>query len=129
MSPLTAFVAKLLGAYSLFAGLWLLLRRDAALALVARVEKDPVFLSVIGLVRLAIGLAMVIGHDRWSGWVEILVSLIGWITLFRGLAMMFLPAGALARFMASARFEERLSLYGLGAALLGAALLTGGFTG
>jgi hypothetical protein len=127
MSAMTAYLAKLIGAYSLVAGAWLLLRREAAVALVARISNDPVFLSSIGLLRLAIGLAIVIGHELWGGWVEILVSLIGWIALLSGLSTMFLPTGALRRIIERMRLEENMPIYALVSALLGAALLLGGF--
>ena len=126
MSPLTAYLAKLMGAYSLFAAGWLLFRREAALALVDRISNDPVFESMIGVLRLTVGLALVIGHDLWGGWVEALVSLVGWIALFSGLSTMFLPTGTLRNVLAAIRFKEQLPLYALVSSLLGAALLIGG---
>lgn len=127
MSPLTIYLAKLIGAYSLVAALWLLFRREAALALVDRLSNDPVFQSTIGLLRLSVGLAIVIGHDNWSGWLEALVTLVGWIALFKGLAALFLPAATLRLAVERMRFRENLPLYALVSSMLGAALLLGGF--
>jgi hypothetical protein len=129
MSLTTAYLAKLLGAYSLIASAWLLLRREAALALVDRISNDSVSLSLVGLLRLSIGLAIVIGHDRWDGWVETLVSLIGWIALVSGVSTMFLPIETLREMVGRMRLKENLPLYALISALLGAALLLGGFIG
>jgi hypothetical protein len=127
MTPLTIFLAKLLGAYSLFAAAWLLFRREAAMALIDRISNDPVFESMIGILRLTVGLAIIIGHNRWDGWVEALVSLVGWIALFSGLSTTFLPTGTLRRILAWMRFKEQVPLYALLSASLGAALLLGGF--
>ena len=129
MSPLTIFLARLFGAYSLVAAAWLLARKETVLALVDRIFGDPVFESLIGLLRLIVGLAIVIGHDRWGNWVEILVSLIGWIALFSGMSALFLPSGTLRRAIVLMRFRENLPLYALLYATLGAALLLGGFIG
>jgi hypothetical protein len=129
MSLTTAYLAKLLGAYSLVAGAWLLLRREAALALIDRISNDSVSLSLVGLLRLSIGLAIVIGHDRWDGWVETLVSLLGWIALVRGVSTMFLPIETLREMVVRMRLKENLPLYALVSSLLGAALLLGGFIG
>ncbi len=126
MSPSTLYLAKLMGAYSLFAAAWLLYRREAALALIDRISNDPVFESVIGTLRLGVGLAIIVGHNRWGGWVEALVSLIGWVAFFSGLATMFLPTGTLRRAIIWMRFKEKLPLYALISSVLGAALFIGG---
>ncbi|WP_363347702.1 hypothetical protein [Methylocystis echinoides] len=126
MSPTTVYLAKLMGAYSLFAAAWLYFRREAALGLIDRLSSDPVFESMIGTLRLTVGLAIIVGHNRWDGWVEALVSLIGWIAFFSGVATMFLPTGALRRAIAWMRFKEKLPLYALVSSLLGAALFIGG---
>ena len=102
-----------------------MLRSEAALALVDRISSDPVFESVIGTLRLTVGLAIIIGHDHWDGWVAALVSLVGWMALFSGMSTMFLPPGTLGKAVAWLRFKEKLSLYALVSALLGAALLMG----
>lgn len=128
MSPTTLYLAKLMGAYSLFAAAWLMWRREAALGLVDRISNDPVFESMIGMLRLGVGLAIVLGHNRWGGVLEALVSLIGWIALMSGIATMFLPTGALRRAIVWMRFREKLSLYALISSLLGAALFIGGVT-
>jgi hypothetical protein len=128
MSPTTLYLAKLMGAYSLFAAAWLMWRREAALGLVDRISNDPVFESMIGTLRLVVGLAIVLGHNRWGGALEGLVSLIGWIALMSGIATMFLPTGTLRRAIVWMRFKEKLSLYALISSLLGAALFIGGVT-
>jgi hypothetical protein len=126
--PTTAFFAKFIGAYALFAAAWLYWRREAALALVDRISNDPVFESMIGVLRLVFGLAVVSAHNRWGGWLEALVSALGWIGLFSGLATMFLPTGFLRRSVERMRFKEKLPAYAAFSALLGAVLLIGGLT-
>jgi hypothetical protein len=127
MNPVTLYLAKFIGAYSLFAAAWLMFRREAALALVDRIASDPVFESMIGVLRLTVGLALVIGHDLWGGWLESLVSLLGWVALLSGLSAMFLPTGTMRQAIVWMRFKEKLPLYALVSALLGAALLIGGY--
>jgi vacuolar-type H+-ATPase subunit I/STV1 len=127
MTPLTAFFAKFIGAYSLFAAAWLLLRREAALGLIERISNDPVSESVIGVLRLVFGLAVVSAHNVWGDWLQALVSALGWIALFSGLATMFLPTGFLRRTIERMRFKEQLPIYALLSALLGTILLFGGF--
>jgi hypothetical protein len=127
MAPSTIYLAKLMGFYSLFAAAWLMWRREAATALVDRITNDPVFESVIGTLRLTLGLAIVVGHNHWDSWPAALVSLVGWLALFSGTATMFLPTGALKKAIVWMRFKERLPLYSLLSATIGAALLAGAF--
>jgi hypothetical protein len=129
MTPLTAFFAKFIGAYALFAAAWLLLRREAALGLIERLSHDPVFESMIGVLRLVFGLAVLSAHNRWDGWLEALVSLLGWIALFSGFATMFLPTGFLRRAVEWMRFKEKLPIYALVSASLGGILLFGALSG
>ena len=50
-------------------------------------------LLVAGIVALAAGLAMVIGHNVWSGGAPVVVvTLIGWIILVRAVLILLLPA-------------------------------------
>jgi hypothetical protein len=125
MAPSTIYLAKLMGAYSLFAAAWLIWRREAALRFIDRITNDPVFESIIGTLRLVIGLAIVVGHNRWDSWTAALVSLVGWLALISGMATMFLPTGFLGRAVAWLRFRENLSPYALLSAAIGAALLMG----
>jgi hypothetical protein len=129
MTPLTAFFAKFIGAYALFAAAWLMWRREAAIGLIDRITNDPVFESMIGVLRLVFGLAVISAHNRWDGWLEALVSALGWIGLFSGLATMFLPTGFLRRSVERMRFKEKLPVYAGVSALLGAVLLAGGLSG
>jgi hypothetical protein len=129
MTPLTAFFAKFIGAYALFAAAWLMWRREAAIGLIDCISNDPVFESMIGVLRLVFGLAVISAHNRWDGWLEALVSALGWIGLFSGLATMFLPTGFLRRSVERMRFKEKLPVYAWVSALLGAVLLAGGLSG
>ncbi|QGM99350.1 hypothetical protein [Methylocystis parvus] len=128
MTPLTAFFAKFIGAYAILAGAWLFFRREAALGLIDRISNDPVFESMIGVLRLVFGLAVISAHNRWDGWLASLVSALGWIGLASGAATMFLPTGFLRRMVERMRFREQLPLYALVSALLGAVLLLGGLS-
>ena len=127
MAPSTIYLAKLMGLYSLFAAAWLMWRREAATRFIDRVTHDPVFESIIGTLRLVIGLAIVVGHNHWDSWPAALVSLVGWLALISGMATMFLPTGALKTAVVWMRFKEKLPLYSLLSAAIGAALLAGAF--
>lgn len=126
---LTVFLARFLGAYMLAMSAWLLLRREVALRFVDRIAQNPASLAVVGMIRLAIGLAIVIGHDRWGGAVATLVTLVGWVTLLSGLTTLLAPPETTRALFARMRLAERLPAFALISFLLGAALLIGGYAG
>lgn len=128
MSPLTLYLAKLIGAYAFILSGWLLVRKDVALDLVGRIARDPVAVSLVGMIRLALGLAIVLGHDVWRGGaLAVVVTLIGWLTLVSGLLTLFLPPETVRAIFAQMRFEERYPVFAGVSFLLGAYLLIAAF--
>lgn len=129
MAPLTAFLAKFLGAYMVVMAAWLLWRKDVALQLVERVAGDPVGVAIIGMIRVTVGFAVVIAHDVWTGGTAILVSFVGWLILISGLLTLFLPASQTAALVGRMRYADNMPAFAFITFALGAALLVGGVLG
>lgn len=128
MTPLTLFLAKLIGAYALITSAWMLVRRDVALQMIERISREPVAIAFIGMIRISIGLAIVIGHDIWSDSAAALVSLVGWITLISGFLTLFLPPQTVRDIFARMAYEKRYPVFALVSFALGVALLIAGFS-
>jgi hypothetical protein len=128
MTPLTLFLAKLIGAYALIMSAWMLVRRDVALQMIESVSREPVAIAFVGMIRLAIGLAIVIGHDIWSDMVAALVSLVGWVTLISGFLTLFLPPPTVRDIFVRMAYEKRYPVFALVSFALGAGLLIAGFS-
>lgn len=128
MTPLTLFLAKLIGAYALIMSAWMLVRRDVALQMIESVSREPVAIAFVGMMRLVIGLAIVIGHDIWSDTTAALVSLIGWITLISGFLTLFLPPQTVRDIFSRMAYEKRYPVFALISFALGGALLIAGFS-
>jgi hypothetical protein len=128
MTPLTLFLAKLIGAYALIMSAWMLVRRDVALQMIESVSREPVAIAFVGMIRLAIGLAIVIGHDIWSDTAAALVSLVGWITLISGFLTLFLPPQTVRDIFSRMAYEKRYPVFALISFALGGALLIAGFS-
>ncbi|QGM92889.1 hypothetical protein F7D13_02035 [Methylocystis rosea] len=128
MTPLTLFLAKLIGAYALIMSAWMLVRRDVALQMIESVSREPVAIAFVGMMRLVIGLAIVIGHDIWSDTAAALVSLIGWITLISGFLTLFLPPQTVRDIFSRMAYEKRYPVFALISFALGGALLIAGFS-
>ena len=99
MSPRTIFLSRLFGLYCLIVVPAMVLNKEATVAKVTALMQDPPVMLVLGVFTLIAGLAMVLGHNVWSGGAApVLVTLLGWSTLAKGALFLFLPPGLEPRF-------------------------------
>ena len=86
---LTAFLAQLFGIY---AGVAMIIRRRSMLEVMNAFPEQRPLIFILAMIRILIGLSVVLAHNRWAGTLPIVVTLIGWLTLLRGIALLLLPA-------------------------------------
>jgi hypothetical protein len=99
----TLFLSRLLGLFFLICGLAMLLHKQVYTAAVATVAYEPLAMRWIGIIITLAGLAMVLAHNVWSKpAVAIVVTLLGWLTLIKGIAYLFLPTRWLEGFFQAA---------------------------
>ena len=103
MDDRSRFLALAAGLYCLIAGALVILRPGFYRAAAERVARDPGLLLMAGLLTLGLGLAWVLGHQRWQGGaVVVAVTLLGWLILAKGLVRLAVPAERLERIFAAA---------------------------
>ena len=91
MSLLTIFLAKLIGLYCIILALAMMTRRQSAIGAVKALIGNPPLLLFVEVIGLACGLAMIIGHNIWSGGaLPIVVTLVGWVMAIRGAGLLAL---------------------------------------
>jgi hypothetical protein len=129
MSHRTLFLARLIGLYCLLAAAMMLVQRDAMVASVTALVHEGPLLLLLGLVTVAAGLAMILCHNLWSGGtLPVVVTLIGWLTLIKGLMFWLLPPAIAADFYLQRLHYVRLFyLYLAVTLLIGAYLTVAGF--
>lgn len=129
MSRLTIYLGRLIGLFLLIAALAMFLDRDSVIEMATALIDDRALLLIVGMVTLGIGLAIVLGHNVWSGGLlPLLVTLFGWSQFLRGLALLLLPAEAQIAFFQVMRLEDFFYLYAGIPLVLGAYLTYAGFT-
>ena len=129
MAPRTHFLARLIGLFLIPMGLALLINRPAILGALAVIVREPALLLTFGMIFTAVGLAMVIGHNRWSGGAAtVVVTVIGWVLLMRGLLLLFAPPAVLLEIYDAIAFEQRLPFYVAVVEALGVYLVTAGLS-
>ncbi len=93
MSPRTLFLSRLLGLYCLVCGLALIVHRQVFTDALATLFSNPLTTLWISLITVLAGLAMVLVHNMWSKCpVVVIVTLVGWLTLIKGILYLLLPA-------------------------------------
>jgi hypothetical protein len=122
MSSRTIFLGRLIGLYNILIALAMLIRKQAAVddVLRALLHNAPV-LFALGVITVIAGLAMVLGHNVWSGGaLPVVVTLVGWIALIKGSLLIFLsPEQESSLFLDTLRLEQLFYLYLGGTLLLG----------
>ncbi len=109
MTSHTTFLAKLIGAYSILAVLAMSIHKQETIQIVTSLLHNPPMMFILGVITLIAGLAMVLAHNVWSGGaLPVAVTLIGWITVAKGLLFMFLPAGQQAAFFLGVMHYQQL---------------------
>jgi hypothetical protein len=85
MSHLTIFLGKLIGLYCIIVALGLMANKQRSVETVAALIRNAPLLLFVEVVALIAGLAMVLGHNVWSGGaLPVIVTLIGWLVAIRG---------------------------------------------
>ncbi|HEY8138552.1 MAG TPA: hypothetical protein VIF61_11960 [Methylocystis sp.] len=130
MSPLTLFLAKLLGAVLITMAAVLAARGSTLAQTARRMISDPDAVMLAGSIRIGLGLSIMIGHDVWTGGVlPVAVTLFGWALYFSGLLLLFASPERLIAMVDGMRLERNLPVYALGVGLVGLYFLGAGLIG
>lgn len=129
MSPRTIFLSKLFGLYFILVALPMILHKQAVVEMVTELVRAPSTMFVPGVLALVGGLAMVLAHNIWSGGVlPVVVTILGWLVLVKGLLFLLLFSGDAAGFyLGTLRYSQLFYLYMAICLALGAYLTYGGF--
>jgi len=128
MPDLTRFLARLIGLFSILLGLAMIGRRQEMVAAVDSLTHTPPLLLVVAPLVLGAGLAMVLAHNVWSGGLlPVVVTVVGWLILLRGLLLLFVPAATVATLYEALHFARLLYLYATIALVVGIYLALAGF--
>jgi uncharacterized membrane protein len=89
--PTSIFIAKLVGPVYIIAGLALLYRGQAFRAVLQELIQSQVLMYVAGILGLLGGLSLVLVHNVWTLDWRLIITLMGWIMIFRALVTIFEP--------------------------------------
>jgi hypothetical protein len=125
MSRLTVFLARSIGLFIVLLVAGFLIRGGAAIQ--ATTANAPAMLSY-AIISLAIGVAMVVGHNVWSGGtLPVVVTLVGWLILAKGMFLLVSSPDTISGMVNRMHYEEHYALYLAPSFLLGVYLTWAGF--
>jgi len=120
---MTELLATVFGVYFVCAGLGMLLRKGWASQIIHEYENNSALTFSIGALVLMASTAVLLHHNIWSGWREILVSVMVWGAAIKGALILIYPE-ALFKFSRVYLPSDRITRFwavmvmAIGAALL-----------
>ena len=107
MSLTTIFLGKLLGLCLITISIGMLANRRRTLESLDAMARSGPWMLFSGMVATAAGLAVVLGHQVWSGGaLPVAITLTGWAALVKGIALLLVPAERLADAYKGIGFER-----------------------
>jgi hypothetical protein len=88
---MTEVLLLILGVYWLLGGLRMLIEPDVAERIFNQFEENDALLFFMGVIVLVAGLALVQFHNIWSGWPELLITIVIWAMIIEGAIMIVMP--------------------------------------
>ncbi len=102
MQTRTIYLSRLIGLSCILISLPMLIYRQATVDSAAGLWHNPPLMLIVGIFTVIAGLAMILAHNLWSGGaLPVMVTLVGWLTLVKGMLILLLPSGADTEIMLS----------------------------
>lgn len=122
------FLAKLFSLTFIVAGIGMMLNQKYYMEMAKSVAKNEGVLTVGGLLSLVMGLAIIQTHNVWSTEWPVIITLLGWISVIKGIVLLVAP-GLMSDLVGSFKKKSQVVLLkGLVMSLLGLFLAFQGFT-
>lgn len=129
MAAATIYLSRLIGIVLLIAAALMLADKPDAIRLAAAIGGDRTALLALGLLRVLAGAAILLIHNSWTrGLWPLVVTLVGWLILIRGIAGLFLPHEVFTAAVGGLFVPEFYYLYAAIPLILGAYLSLRGFS-
>ena len=123
----TQFLARLFGLLFLVFAVAFAVNGEAISGALAAIVNDRALLITWGMVILAAGLAVVLTHNLWRGVTAVLVSLIGWASVLKGVFLLCVSPALIAQLYGRTQFAHTPILYAVVMGAIGLLLTYGGF--
>lgn len=86
------FIGKVLGLYLIIVCLAMIVRRPAFEILLREAGNNQLLLFISATIATIIGLLIVVSHNLWVADWRVVITILGWLTLLKGLVRFFFPS-------------------------------------
>jgi protein-S-isoprenylcysteine O-methyltransferase Ste14 len=94
MSTRTIYMSRLIGLYCIVVIPSLVIHKQATVDSIMDLFNSPSLMLFTGIIAVAVGLAMILAHNIWTGGaLPVVVTVVGWLSLIKGLMFLLLPSG------------------------------------
>jgi hypothetical protein len=88
---ISKFLSKVIGLYEVIIGLVMLKNMNLFASNIQAMINDEPLMIYIGCVTLIMGLLMVVSHNIWQWSWQVMVTIVAWIVLIKGAAILLFP--------------------------------------
>ena len=85
------WLAAVFGPLLTIMGLWMLLYSENLIKVMTSIKNTPGCFFMMGMINMLIGLVIVNMYNVWMWHPAVLVSLLGWVLLIRGILILYIP--------------------------------------
>jgi len=117
------FIARIFGLCYLILGACLLVNRKAFQRVMEDFCESAALIFFGGMFALVIGVVIILAHNVWVANWTVMITIIGWIALIKGIWLIVFP-NSVSRFMQAYQKNERLPVIHAFVALIFGAVLT-----
>ena len=108
----TIYLGRLIGLYCIFIAVAMMSHKQAAVMTMTALIHDAPVLFVVSVLAMVAGLAIILAHNTWSGGaLPIVVTLVGWISLIKGLIFLLLPPETSVAYFEALRYGQFFYVY------------------
>lgn len=83
------WLARILGPFFLIVGIWMVVRNQDIMKVWTSVRNNPGLLYMGGILNLLIGFTVLSTYSEWSMSLPVLITLVGYLMVVRGLLVLF----------------------------------------
>lgn len=94
LMTLSIFLAKVLGLYLVITCLAVLVNEKLLKKAIKAYAQDMPILFFHGIFALLLGLTLVVSHNIWTSDWRVIITIIGWLALLKGVLRLFVPGQA-----------------------------------
>ena len=108
----TVYLARLLGLYFILIAVVMMSHKQTIVDTMAALVRDAPLLFVASLGGMVAGLAIILAHNVWTGGaLPVVVTLVGWAALIKGLVFMVLPPETSVAYFGALQYGRFFYLY------------------